>query len=220
MKKKHIDLSHTIVEGEITYKGLPAPIIQDYLSRKDSKAYYEGGTSFQIGKIEMIANTGTYIDFPFHRYEHGKDISNIPLHKLVGIDGVLINAPYNEGIEIGEDYFNGLDLINKAVLINTGWSSHWQTDQYFENHPYLTESAAMFLKELNVQLVGIDSYNIDDTSDKTRPVHSIFLKHDIPIVEHLTNLAELKNHSFTFSAIPPKVKGLGSFPVRAFATIL
>jgi len=219
MRKKYIDLSHTIKDGEITYKGLPAPIICDFLSRTDSEANYENGTSFQIGKIEMVSNTGTYLDCPFHRYEDGKDLSDIHLQKVANLEGVLIKVPYQETLAIGVEYFEQKDLANKAVLVFTGWSDLWQTDQYFENHPYLTGEAAEYLKEQAVALVGIDSHNIDNTEGRNRPVHSILLKNEILIVEHLTNLKSLEGENFLFSAIPPKIEGFGTFPVRAFATL-
>lgn len=219
MEKKYIDLSHTIRDGGITYKGLPAPIICDYLSRKDSETLYEKGTSFQIGKIEMVSNTGTYIDCPFHRYEDGKDLSEIALNRIANIEGILIKVPFKKKLAIGVEFFEGKELKNKAVLVYTGWSDHWQTDQYFENHPYLTEEAAEYLKNQAVLLVGIDSHNIDNTKRKTRPVHSILLKNEILIVEHLNNLKNLEGEKFTFSAIPPKIEDFGTFPVRAFATL-
>ncbi len=219
MKKSYIDLSHTIKDGEITYKGLPAPIICDYLSRVDSEGLYENGTSFQIGKIEMVSNTGTYIDCPFHRYEDGKDLAEIELNKLADLEGILIKVPFQKYLAIGKEHFIGKELYNKAVLVFTGWSDHWQTDAYFENHPYLTKDAAEYLKTQQVALVGIDSHNIDNTADKTRPVHSILLKNEILIVEHLNNLKSLETEEFTFSAVPPKIQDFGTFPVRAFATI-
>lgn len=219
MKHKYIDLSHTIKNGEITYKGLPAPLMCDYLSREASKAFYEKGTAFQIGKIEMVGNTGTYIDCPFHRYEDGADLSDILIQQVANLEGVLIQVPYQDGLKIELSNFEGMPLKNKAVLIHTGWSAHWQTDQYFENHPYLSEAAAQYLKEQEVALVGIDSHNIDNTNWNRRPVHSILLKSNILIVEHLTNLHELANKNFIFSAVPPKVEAFGTFPVRAFATL-
>ena len=219
MKEEYIDLSHVIRNGEITYKGLPAPIICDYLSRSESASLYDDGTSFQIGKIEMVSNTGTYIDCPFHRYEDGKDLSEIMIEKIANLEGVLIKISYRESIAIGVDYLSDLELKGKAVLFFTGWSDFWQTDQYFENHPYLTAEAAEYLKQNEVALVGIDSHNIDNTNGRSRPVHTILLGNDILIVEHLTNLKELDNKKFTFSAIPPKIEGFGTFPVRAFAKI-
>ncbi|WP_341224407.1 cyclase family protein [uncultured Arcticibacterium sp.] len=211
-----IDLSHTIEDGLITYKGLPAPIICDYMSRDDSKQFYEKGTQFQIGKIEMVTNTGTYIDCPFHRYEDGKDLSQIALERFVDIDAVVIRVPFSETIEIREEHLKNYEIENKAVLIQTDWDKHWNTDQYFENNPYLTEGAATYLRDCSVKLVGIDSHNIDDTRGKSRPVHTILLGAEILIVEHLCNLNLLPDSGFTFSAVPPKFKGVGTFPVRAF----
>jgi arylformamidase len=213
-----VDLSHTIEHGMITYKGLPAPIICDFLSREASKAHYAEGTSFHIGKIEMVANTGTYLDSPFHRYAHGKDLAELPLTSLANLPGIVIDAPANAR-EIPHDLFQVSDLRSKAVLIRTGWSKHWRTGRYFEDHPFLTRAAAEYLRDAGAALVGIDSYNIDDTTDGTRPAHSILLDSEIPIVEHLCKLDRLPKTGFHFSAIPPKVKAFGTFPVRAFAQI-
>jgi arylformamidase len=217
--KRFIDLSHTVEHGMITYKGLPAPIICDYLSREKSKSIYQQGTAFQIGKIEMVSNTGTYIDTPFHRYENGKDLSEIVLEKLVGLNAVTIQADYRNGIEIGKSFFENKNLNGKAVLIHTNWSSFWRSDTYFENHPFVTEEAAIFLRDSEVALVGIDSHNIDDTRGNARPVHTILLGAEILICEHLCHLGELPEEEFTFTAVPPKIKGMGTFPVRAFANL-
>jgi kynurenine formamidase len=214
---KYIDLSHTIEDGMITYKGLPAPIICDYLSREASKEIYSEDTQFQIGKIEMVANTGTYIDAPFHRFEDGKDLSELPLEKLAHLPGVLIDVTQNKTRAIGKSHFENINLKGEAVLIRTDWSKHWRTDQYFENAPYLTEEAAKYLRDSEVKLVGIDSYNIDNVDDGKRPVHTILLGAEIPIVEHMTNLNHISNGDFRFTALPPKVKGFGTFPVRAIA---
>ncbi len=215
-----IDLSHTIEHGLVTYKGLPAPIICDYLSRENSKQFYEEGTQFQIGKIEMVANTGTYIDCPFHRFEQGKDLSEVGLACFTDLDGVVISVPFLETSAITEAHLKNHELRNRAVLIHTGWDRHWNTEQYYENHPFMTAGAAAFLRDCNVALVGIDSHNIDDTSGRSRPVHTILLGADILIVEHLCNLHLLPQDGFTFSAIPPKFKGVGTFPVRAMAKIM
>lgn len=209
-----IDLSHTIEHGMITYRGLPAPLICDYLSREVSRHLYAEGTEFHIGRIDMAANTGTYLDSPFHRYADGKDLSEVPLTSLAGLDGVLVRS---DSMAITRDAFQGLDLENKAVLVQTNWDRHWRTDAYFEDHPFLTEDAALYLRQSGVKLVGIDSYNIDDTRGKTRPAHSILLGAEIPIVEHMTGLAQLPDEGFQFFAVPPKVKAIGTFPVRAFA---
>jgi arylformamidase len=211
-----VDLSHNVEHGMITYKGLSGPIISDYLTREDSKAHYEQGTSFHIGKIEMVANTGTYIDSPFHRYADGKDLSELDLASVAHLDGIVFHAdPTKRAID--RDLFGNTNLKSKAVLIHTGWDKHWGTDKYFEGHPYLTRDAAEYLRDSGVSLVGTDSLNIDDISDGLRPSHSILLRADIPIVEHLCNLSKLPDEGFTFYAVPVKVKGFGTFPVRAFA---
>ncbi|MBO0783850.1 MAG: cyclase family protein [Ktedonobacteraceae bacterium] len=217
--KKLIDLSHTIEHGLVTYKGLPAPIICDYLSREESKKHYAPGTEFQIGKIEMVANTGTYIDCPFHRYEHGKDLSEVGVDKLAELDGIVVRADHKETFTINADFFRDKELRGRAVLVYTGWDAYWNTDQYFEHHPHLTEDAARYLVECGVKLVGIDSVNIDDTRGGERPVHSQLLGAEILIVEHMCNLDQLPDEGFTFSALPPKFKGVGTFPVRALARL-
>src|ERR1700730_11172704 len=217
---KHlIDLSHTIEHGLITYKGLPAPVICDYLSREQSRGHYAPGTEFQIGKIEMVANTGTYLDSPFHRYEDGKDLSELSLNSLADLEGVVITGSDSGTRAITETAFEGIEIRGRAVLIRTGWDVHWRTDQYFEGHPFLTRDAAEYLVQAGVALVGIDSLNIDDTTDLTRPVHSILLAAEVPIVEHLRGLAQLPGTGFRFFAVPVKVKGMGTFPVRAFGLV-
>ena len=213
-----IDLSHTIEHGLITYKGLPAPIICDFMSREQSRKHYAPGTEFQIGKIEMVANTGTYLDSPFHRYAEGKDLSELELTKLANLPGVKISCLGKRAIDASQ-LGDMRSLKGKAVLIETGWSQHWNTPHYFEGHSYLTADAAEFLANSGATLVGIDSLNIDDIQDGRRPVHSILLGKEIPIVEHMTNLAALDRSGFVFSAVPPKVKGFGTFPVRAFAVM-
>lgn len=217
--KRLIDLSHTVEHGMITFKGLPAPIICDYLSREESRSRYEPGTEFQIGKIEMVSNTGTYIDAPFHRYADGKDLSELALEKLANLEAVVVRADYRNGIEVGKNFFENVDVKGKAVLVNTNWSTFWRTDAYFENHSFLTEGAAIYLRDQGAILVGIDSHNIDDTRGKRRPVHSILLWSEIVVAEHVCNLDQLPDNGFTFTAVPPKVKGMGTFPVRAFATL-
>ncbi len=215
-----IDLSHTIEDGLVTYKGLPAPIICDYLSREDSKHFYEAGTEFQIGKIEMVANTGTYLDCPFHRYENGKDLSEIGLEAFTDLNAVMISVPFTNTLAVTEEHLKNYELRNHAVLIHTGWGDkHWNTESYYEDHPYLTQAAAEYLKSCEVKLVGIDSHNIDNTKGRSRPVHTTLLGAEILIVEHLCNLYLLPQDGFTFSAIPTKFKGVGTFPVRAMAKI-
>jgi kynurenine formamidase len=215
----HVDLSHTIYEGLITYKGLPAPLMCDFLSREDSRKLYDEGTSFHIGRIDMVANTGTYLDSPFHRFEDGKDLSELELASLAGLNAVLVRVTGLAGRAVNREIFLPLDVRGKAVLVETGWSRHWATDQYFEGHTYLTRDAAEYLRDAGATLVGIDSYNIDDTADGSRPVHTVLLGAGIPIVEHMCSLESLPVSGFTFTAVPVKVKGMGTFPVRAYATL-
>lgn len=216
---KLVDLSHTIEDGMITYKGLPAPVICDYLSREKSRGFYEPDTEFQIGKIEMVANTGTYVDCPFHRYADGHDLSQVALEKFANLEGIVVRADRSKGIAIDKKYFEKIDVKGKAVLVNTNWSKFWRTDKYFENHPFLTEDAATYLRDNGAALVGIDSHNIDDTRGKSRPTHSILLRADILICEHMCNLDQLPDKGFCFNAVPPKFKGVGTFPVRAYAEV-
>ncbi len=215
-----IDLSHSIEHGMTTYPGLPAPIICDYLSREASRAHYAPGVEFQIGKIEMVANTGTYIDAPFHRWSDGKDLAALPLECLAGLDAIVINVPAGSGRAIARGVFDGVELKGKAVLVRTGWDAHWRTDQYLSGHPFLTADAAEYLASEGVMLAGIDSLNIDDTEDRSRPVHSTLLGAGVPIVEHMCDLSRLPERDFHFYAVPAKVVGFGSWPVRAFAHVL
>ena len=217
--ERFVDLSHTVEHGLVTYKGLPAPVICDYLSREDSRKLYAPGTEFHIGKIEMVANTGTYLDSPFHRYADGRDLSELPLSSLADLEGVLVDASGADARALGRAAFEGLEVKGRAVLVRTGWDAHWRTERYFEGHPFLTEDAAEFLAEAGAALVGIDSYNIDDTSGGRRPVHSVLLGASVPIVEHMCNLDKLPRRGFRFYAVPVKVKSFGTFPVRAFAIL-
>jgi len=214
-----IDVSHTIEHGMITYKGLPAPIISEHLSRAESRPRYASGTEFHIGKIEMVANTGTYIDSPFHRFARGEDLSELPLERIANLDGIVVRQTRRTDRAIDADEFQNMDVKNKAILVNTGWDIHWRTDQYSEEHPYLTRAAAQFLVDRHAALVGIDSFNIDDVIDGTRPAHTLLLESGTPIVEHLCNLDALPDEGFKFFSVPVKVRSFGSFPVRAFGIV-
>jgi len=212
-----IDLSHAIEDGMVTYKGLPAPVICDYWSREASRGFYDDGSEFQIGRIDMVANTGTYLDCPSHRYADGDDLNRVGLERLAGLDALVVRT--GETQAIGAARFEGLEVAGKAVLVHTGWDRFWRTDAYFENHPFLTAEAADRLARRGAALVGIDSHNIDDTRGRSRPVHTRLLGAGVLIVEHLTNLAALPERGFRFTAAPPKVVGMGTFPVRAFAEV-
>ena len=211
-----IDLSHRIEHGMVTYKGLPAPHICDYWKREDSAANYDDGSSFQIGRIDMVANTGTYLDTPFHRYADGDDLAAVALERLAGLQGLCVRS---DGLEARAELFEGLDVAGKAVLVHTGWDRHWRSDAYFSGHPFLGEEAARLLATRGAALVGIDSYNIDDTRTRRRPVHTVLLGAGTLICEHMTGLGTLPPSGFRFTAAPPKVAGMGTFPVRAFAEL-
>ena len=214
-----IDLSHVIEDGMTTFKGLPGPHICDYWTRAASAVNYDDGSSFQIGRIDMVANTGTYVDSPFHRYADGHDLSELPLESLADLDGIVVRQPHEQALAVDVAAFDGLDVRGRAVLVDTGWDRHWRTETYFTDHPYLTAAAADWLVAGGAAFVGIDSHNIDDTAKRGRPVHTKLLGANIPIGEHLANLAALPDTGFRFSAVPPKVKGMGTFPVRAWAVV-
>jgi arylformamidase len=216
MSGRLIDLSHDFGDGTVTYQGLPAPRICDYWTREGSAAHYEDGASFQIGRIDMVANSGTYLDTPFHRFADGDDLAGVAIDRLASLPGLCVGAPEQAA---DAALFESLDVAGKAMLVRTGWSRHWGSEAYFSGHPYLTEAAARLLAERGAALVGIDSYNIDDTGRPRRPVHTILLGAGIPICEHMTKLAVLPASGFAFTAAPPKIRGMGTFPVRAFARL-
>lgn len=211
-----IDLSHTVEDGTLTYPGLPAPAISDFLTREESRRIYADGTEFHIGRIQMVGNTGTYVDSPFHRYGSGSDLAELPLESLADLEGVMATT---EDRATGEAAFTDLDVRGKAVLVHTGWARYWGTPGYFHGHPFITRDAARCLACAGAALVGIDSLNIDDTDDLTRPAHSILLEAGIPICEHLRGLEQLPADGFRFFAVPVKVRRFGTFPVRAFAVL-
>ncbi|MGQ0659405.1 cyclase family protein [Sphingosinicella sp.] len=214
-EKGLIDLSHLIEDGMTTYKGLPGPHICDFWTREMSGQFYDDGSTFQIGRIDMVANTGTYLDAPFHRYVDGDDLAGVEIGRLAALPGLVVRAEGRTAIDT--DAFAGRDLAGKAVLVHTGWDRHWRTQAYQTGHPFLTLEAAWLLVERGAVLVGIDSHNIDDTSGRSRPVHTVLLGAGILICEHMTNLAALPDEGFAFTAAPPRIAGMGTFPVRAFA---
>ncbi|RDZ27763.1 cyclase family protein [Lysobacter silvisoli] len=218
-RRIYVDLSHTIEDGLVTYPGLPAARICDYLSREDSRALYAPGTEFQIARIDMVANTGTYLDCPFHRYHDGADLAQLKPEDCADLDGIVVRADHRQVQAIDASWFRDKELRGRAVLVHTGWDAHWASPDYATGHPFLTEDAALYLRDCGVRLVGIDSMNIDDTRGKARPVHSALLGAGILIVEHLRNLSALPDEGFAFSAVPPKLRGVGTFPVRAMAKL-
>ncbi|HXH52234.1 MAG TPA: cyclase family protein [Sphingomicrobium sp.] len=218
-KAEIVDLSHVIEHGMTTYKGFPGPEICDFWTREGSAENYDDGSTFHIGRIDMVANTGTYVDAPFHRYADGEDLAELSLESLADLAGIVVRKPWENDLAVDVGEFAGRDVAGKAVLVHTGWDRHWRTDRYSEGHPFLTAEAADWLAGNGAALVGIDSYNIDDTRTRVRPVHSTLLAAGIPICEHMTGLGQLPDEGFRVSAVPPKIAGMGSFPVRAYAVL-
>jgi kynurenine formamidase len=217
--RRLVELSHPIHHGLVTYPGLPAPEITDHLSREASVRTYAPGVTFQIGRISLVSNTGTYLDSPWHRYAEGKDLSGLALEALVDLEGVLLRATGTGRRGIDALALAPLDVRGKAVMLHTGWDVHFETPQYAKEAPFLTDAGAAWLVEHGAALVGIDSINIDDMGDTARPAHSRLLAAGIPIVEHLRGLEQLPATGFRFSAAPPRIQGLGTFPVRAYAIV-
>jgi len=219
MTGRFVDLSHAIHDGLVTYPGIAAPRIGAELTREASRARYAPGTEFHIGRIEMSTNTGTYLDTPFHRFADGFDLAALPLEAVAELPGIVIDAPAAGRSIEPRELPRAAELAGRAVLFRTGWSRHFGTPAYGSGHPFLSTAAAARLVEAHVALVGIDSLNVDDTGGGERPVHTALLAARIPIVEHLTNLAALPRAGFRFTAVPVKVHGLGSFPVRAYGRL-
>lgn len=219
-----VELSHVIRSGEVTYPGLPVPEITPHLTRADSRGVYAPGTEFEIDRISMLGNTGTYLDTPFHRYPEGHDLAALPLERVVDLPVRVVHAPGVRciGVEVLAGQLGELAVRGAAVLLHTGGDAAWATPAYVEDAPYLDEDGARWLVDAGVALVGIDSVNIDDVSPRSagaRPAHSLLLAAGVPIVEHLTGLALLPAVGATFSAVPPMVEGFGTFPVRAYARV-
>jgi arylformamidase len=217
-----VELSHVIHAGMITYPGLPAPVITPHLTREDSRGVYAEGTEFAMDVITMIGNTGTYLDSPFHRYADGADLAGIPLDRVADLPAVVVRTVGSGVRGVGAEALDDLDVAGRAVLLHTGGDAHWGTPAYAENAPFLTGAGAQLLVDRGAALVGIDAVNIDDTSAAaagTRPAHSLLLGAGIPVVEHLTGLAELPPTGARFTAVPPRVVAFGTFTVRAYATM-
>jgi arylformamidase len=217
--RRIVDLSHEIVDGMTTHPGVPPPTISTFLTHASSTARYAPGTTFEIGRIDLVANTGTYLDTPAHRFPGGHDLSGLALESVVELDGVLVDARGKIGRAIGPEAFRGVSVSGRAVLVATGWDASWGTPEYLVDNPFLTETAAQWLVAEGAALVGIDSLNVDSLADPSRPAHTAILGAGIPLVEHLTGLGELPAGGWRFFAVPPRIRGMATFPVRAFAIV-
>ncbi|WP_410810196.1 cyclase family protein [Micromonospora sp. 067-2] len=220
--RRYVELNHVISDGMITLPGWPAPRIGDWLTFEASRANYAPGTEFWVAEIDMIANTGTYLDAPGHRWAGGDDLAGVRLDRLADLPGVVVRVPTGTRA-VDRLMLAPYEVAGRAVLLHTGWDEHFGTERYgAPEAPYLTGDAAQALADAGAVLVGIDSINLDDMSPAaggTRPAHSVLLAAGIPIVEHLTGLDDLPPSGFRFTAAPPRVAGMGTFPVRAFAVV-
>ncbi|MGL5809325.1 MAG: cyclase family protein [Nocardioides sp.] len=217
-----IDLTHVVEAGMTTYPGLPGPALDAHLSREESAQYYAPGTRFEIGRIEMVGNTGTYLDSPWHRYADGTDLAGLPLDRVAAVPGVVVEMTALNDRRIDVEQLAGLPAAGRAILLHTGWDRHWRTPAYGVDAPYLAADGAQLLADAGATLVGIDSVNIDDagpSSNGERPAHSILLAAGIPVLEHLTGLDRLPATGFELHAAPVPVRGFGTFPVRAYAVL-
>jgi arylformamidase len=219
MSPRSVDLSHEIVDGMTTHPGIPAPSISTFLSFEASTGRYAPGTTFQIGRIDLVANTGTYLDTPAHRFEGGPDLADLALDRIVDLPGVVVDTRHQDSRAIGPDAFEGVAVAGLAVLIRTGWDANWGTPAYLTGHPFLTASAAGYLVAAGAGLIGIDSLNVDSLEDPSRPAHTAILRANVPLVEHLTGLDGLPASGFRFFAVPPRIRGMATFPIRAFALV-
>jgi arylformamidase len=218
-QRRLVELSHVIESGMTTHPGIPAPTISTFLSHEASAERYAPGTTFEIARIDMVANTGTYVDTPAHRYPGGEDLAEVPLERLVDLDGVVVDCRRLPASEVDASAFAGVPVAGRAVLVLTGWDANWGSPAYLAGNPYLTEAAAHWLVDEGAALVGIDSLNVDSITDPRRPAHTVLLGAGVPIVEHLTGLSALPRQGFRFFAAPPRIRGMATFPVRAFALL-
>lgn len=218
-RRRLVELSHVIEPGTITVPGLPGPVITPHLTRAASREHYAPGTEFAIDQVTMVGNTGTYLDTPYHRYPDGHDLGDLPLEKVADLPAVVVRTMKSEGRAVDVDAVSAFDVAGKAVLLHTGGDREFGTPAYAENAPFLTAAATEWLIAHDAALVGIDSVNIDDLEDPSRPAHTLLLAAEIPVVEHLTGLGQVPTHGARFTATPPRFAGFGTFPVRAFAAI-
>jgi len=215
-----VDLSHTIAAGLVTCPGIPAPSVQPHLRRAESRSHYAEGTEFAIDVITLAGNTGTYLVSPYYRYPDGADLADLELETLVDLQIQLFRLTDVTERGIPASVFYDRALQGTAVLLHTGWDRHFGTPSYATGAPYLSGDGAAYLINAGVVLVGIDSINIDDAeTSRERPALSLLLAAGVHVVEHLTNLASVPPTGARFTAVPPRVREFGTFPVRAFARL-
>jgi len=214
-----VELNHVIRAGMITYPGLPGPAIAPHLTREASRDHYAPGTEFAIDELTLIGNTGTYLDAPYHRYADGADLSSVPLAQTADLPTTVVRVAGGERHAIDVGALAGLDVRGRAVLLHTGDDARFGSPAYAEGRHFLTRAGAAWLAASGAALVGIDAINIDDTDDGSRPAHTLLLAAGIPVVEHLTGLGQLPPTGARFTAVPLRIEGFGTIPVRAFARL-
>jgi kynurenine formamidase len=216
---RFIEVSHTIEAGMKTYPGLPVPEVEVLLDHESSRARYDGKSEFLIASLHLCGNTGTYVDSPLHRHRGGTDLAGLRLELLAHVPAVVVNAPAGLERGIAAAAFRDIEVRDRAVLVRTEWSRFWRTPQYFEPNPHLTREACEYLAKEGARFVGIDSLNIDDIGDLSRPAHTILLGAGIPVCEHMTNLAAAPAGGSWLHAVPIAWKGGATFPVRAYLMV-
>jgi len=216
---RFVEVSHTIEAGMKTYPGLPEPRVEVLLDHESSRARYDGQAEFLIASLHLCGNTGTYVDSPLHRHRNGADLAGLSLDRLAHVPAVVVNAPSGLDRGIAAEAFHDVDVRDHAVLVHTEWSRYWRTPRYFEPNPFLTRGACEYLAGEGARFVGIDSLNIDDIEDLSRPAHTILLGAGIPVCEHMTNLAAAPRKGSWLHAVPIAWKGGATFPVRAYLMV-
>jgi kynurenine formamidase len=214
---RYVELSHPLRDGMDAYPGMGTVHLGPILDHESSGDRYQGKAEFYLGRVEMPANTGTYVDAPFHRYREGDDLSEVALARLAGLPGVVARAP--GAIDAVDLKLEPADIRGRAVVVDTGWSERWGSPGYWEDMPYLSTAAVDLLIEGKASLVAVDFGNVDDTTDPARPAHTRLLEAGILIVENVTDPAALPDRDFRFFATPPRIVRGASFPVRAFAEL-
>lgn len=227
---RFVDLSHVFEDGmpgfkmrneDGTFTQYTARI-RPLLTHEQSLPRYHGKACFEITEMAFQTPVGTYLDSPYHRYPDGRDISEIRIDEVV-LPGVVIDVRGRREFEsVGLDVvrrLSGASLKGKAVLFNFGWDRCWGRDEYYA-YPHISEDLARHLVSAGARLVGVDTVNIDDSKDPTRPAHTLLLRNEVLIVENLTGLDQLHGMAFRFFAVPWKARKVASLPVRAFAEIL
>jgi len=211
MKKKIIDLTHTINEEMSVYPGNPK------LSLKEVSTFKIDG--YSVLEIKTITHNGTHIDAPFHMVEGAKTLDEFPLDNFLG-KAAVISVEGKKDISL--QFLRTFEkIISKAefILFYSGWSKKWNKKSYFGAYPVLTEEAAKWLTKFKLKAIGFDYISIDPVTSTDMKLHKIVLSKEICILENLNNLDRLPETLFDFYCVPLKIEHADGSPVRAFAII-